>query len=404
MYRPIADITVESNSTGTETAEQRAAPAPTPRHADAASARASAPSAAKWYGLAFILVASTAWLRWLTDPLLGDASRFLPFILIVAICTYGGGIGPGVTSLASSSVVASLLFIDHPLSPTKADLFNLSLFVIEAGGIAFLTAALRRARDRANESVTRAEAVVRQRDQFVTRVSHEWRAPLNVLAGWTSQLQDRPHDPEFVARAAANMLRAIETQKRLVGDLLDYSRGSRGRLSIHPVRMLIATPIEASLDTVRQEAGAKHIELTLALADPGLRVWGDNQRLQQVFTNLLTNAIKFTPNGGRIVVRGQRTGDLVELVVEDNGAGIDPQMLQEVFEPFAQGHPARDTALGGLGLGLSITREIVLLHAGTIEASSAGPGRGSTFTVRLPVSAAVTDRSAGREAPGGLHR
>src|SRR5918996_2331357 len=221
------------------------------------------------------------------------------------------------------------------------------------------------------------------------RVSHEWRAPLNALAGWASQLKTRPNDPQFVARAAANMMRAIETQNRLVEDLLDYSRGSRGGLSIHPVRLLIATPIEASLEAVHQDAAAKNIELSFRLDDPGLRVWGDNQRLQQVFTNLLTNAIKFTPRGGRISVRGRRTDDLVEIQVEDSGAGIDPRELEAVFEPFSQGQPARDTALGGLGLGLSIAREIVLLHAGTIEAASAGPGRGSTFTVRLPVSAAV---------------
>src|SRR5206468_4731185 len=116
--------------------------------------------------------------------------------------------------------------------------------------------------------------------------------------------------------------------------------------------------------------------------------------------NLLTNALKFTAEGGRITVRGRRVADLVEIAVEDNGAGIDPHLLREVFEPFTQSHPARDTALGGLGLGLSITREIVLLHAGTIEASSAGPGRGSTFTVRLPVSAALTARTAGRDAVG----
>jgi len=353
-----------------------------------------------WYGIALLLVGATAWLRWLTDPIFGDVSRFLPFVLIVALSTYGGGIGPGATSLAASAVVAATLFVDHPLAPNKADLFNMALFVVEAGAIASLTEALRRARDRARELVARHEAAVRQRDQFVTRVSHEWRAPLNVLSGWTAQLGSRPHDPEFVARAAANMQRAVETQRRLVDDLLDYSRGSRGRLSIHPVRMLIATPLEASVDAVRHEAAAKNIELTLDLADPGMRVWGDNQRLQQVFTNLLTNSVKFTPAGGRVAVHGRRDGDLVEVAVEDNGVGIDNQRLHDVFEPFTQSHPARDGALGGLGLGLSISREIVALHAGTIEATSTGPGRGSTFIVRLPVSAAIADGNAGRPAAG----
>jgi signal transduction histidine kinase len=126
--------------------------------------------------------------------------------------------------------------------------------------------------------------------------------------------------------------------------------------------------------------------------DPGLRVWGDKQRLEQVFTNLLTNSIKFTAIGGRISVSGRRVGDKVEIQVTDTGVGIDPHLLQQVFEPFSQLRPKRDEALGGLGLGLSISRELVLLHAGSIEASSAGPGHGSTFTVMLPISAAVADK------------
>jgi signal transduction histidine kinase len=362
------------------------------KHDRSWSARRISAALGWWYAAALLLVGLTAWLRWLTDPVLGELSRFLPFVLVVAVCTYGGGLGPGIVSLALSACAGTFLFIDRPLEPTTADLFNLGLFVIQAGGVVFLTAALRRARDQAQSSAIRAQAAVRQKDQFVARVSHEWRAPLNVLAGWTSQLGSRPHDAEFVARAASNMKRAIETQQRLVQDLFDYSRGSRGRLSIHPVRLLITTPIEASFEAVRQEAAAKNITLTLGLDDPGLRVWGDNQRLQQVFINLLTNSIKFTPKGGRITVSGRRVDEKVEVQVEDNGAGIDVSLLQQIFEPFAQGLPARDEALGGLGLGLSITREIVLLHAGSIEASSAGQGRGSTFTVRLPVSAALADQ------------
>ena len=307
-------------------------------------------------------------------------------------------------SVLSSAAAATILFTDDPLSPSRLDVVNVLLFVIESGGIVFLVAALRGARDEALEAFKRSEATVRQREQFVSRVSHEWRAPLNVLAGWTSQLQSRPEDPRFVARAAANIKRAIEAQKRLVSDLLDYSRGSRGRLSIHPIRLLIAMPLEASFEAVREEAAAKDIDLTLALPDPGFRVWGDNQRLQQVFTNLLTNSIKYTQQGGRITVHARRVGDMVELAFEDNGAGIDPRLLHQVFEPFEQGEPARDVALGGLGLGLAIAREIVMLHAGTISASSAGLGCGSTFTVRLPASATVTEQSVPRDAPAGAHR
>jgi signal transduction histidine kinase len=399
MSSETEDSTGEAAHRQTADSASEAAHRQTVAKSDKSSSAGRISAGLGWYAAALALVGVTAWLRWLTDPFLGEVSRFLPFILVVAVCTYGGGIGPGVLSLGLSAFAGTYLFVNRPFMPTTVDLFNLGLFVIQAGGVAFLTAALRRARDQAQSSASRAQAAVRQKDQFVARVSHEWRAPLNVLAGWTSQLGSRPHDPEFVARAAANMMRAIETQQRLVQDLFDYSRGSRGRLSIHPVRLLIATPIEASFDAVRRDAAEKNIRLALELDDPGLRVWGDNQRLQQVFVNLLTNAIKFTPKGGRITVSGRRVDEKVEIQVQDNGAGIDANVLQNVFEPFAQAHAIRDEALGGLGLGLSITREIVLLHAGSIDASSAGPGHGSTFTVRLPVSAALADKGgADRDA------
>jgi signal transduction histidine kinase len=396
---------VESTSTGDDgrayPVERPSVDRPVERGARAYRARFGAATS---YGGAILLVGLIAWLRWLIDPILGEIARFLPFVVAVVVSTYSGGIGPGIMSVLLSTVVGTFLFVDEPLSRSRADLFNVGLFTIEASLIAALTGALRRARDQSYVLVSRAEVAVRQKDQLVTRVSHEWRAPLNVLAGWAAQLTARPYDPEFIARAAANMMRAIESQKRLVEDLLDYSRGSRGRLSIHPVRLLIVTPLEASLETVCQQAAAKNIDLTLRLEDSGLRVWGDNQRLQQVLTNLLTNSIKFTQRGGRITVRAHRTGDLVEVQVEDNGAGIDPRKLDAVFEAFSQGDRARDAALGGLGLGLSIAREIVLLHAGTIEAASPGPGLGSTFTVRLPVSAAVAGTSAAVETASDKRR
>ena len=378
---------MENNSTGNDGPPARQPPSSPPGHKSGWGHLLSPQSKGFWYGAAVVLVAAVAWLRLLADPILGELARFLPFVLVIAVCTYGGGLGSGALSITLSALVATYLFVNNPLMPTKGDLVNLTLFIVQAGGVVFLTAALRKARDAAQAAAVRSQAAMRQKDQFVVRVSHEWRAPLNVLAGWVAQLQNRPNDSDFVSRAATNMLRAVETQKRLVEDLLDYSRGSRGRLSIHPVRLLIATPIDASVDVVRNDAAAKQIDIVVDV-DPTLRVWGDNQRLQQVFTNLLTNAIKFTPERGRITVKSCRTGDTVEVDVEDTGVGINTHLLADVFEPFAQAHPARDAALGGLGLGLSISREIVLLHAGTIEASSAGPGRGSAFKVRLPVSAA----------------
>ena len=343
------------------------------------------------------MVALTTGLRWLADPVLGNLAHFLPFVPVVLIATYGGGLGPGLTSIALSAIAGVYLFVRDPvLSPQgRSDLWNVILFVAEAGIIAFLTAALRRARDEARASASRAETAARQREQFVMRVSHEWRAPLNALAGWVSQLRNRPDDVAFVRRAAASMAQAVETQTRLVEDLLDFSRGSRGKLSFQPVRLLIAIPLNVALDAIRDEAAKKAIDLRMELQAPGLRVWGDQQRLEQILTNLLSNAVKFTSSGGRITLRVLPAGDKVKIQVIDTGVGIDPRALPRLFEPFEQGDPDRDAALGGLGLGLAITRDLVLLHGGTVEASSEGPGRASVFTVRLPISAAVSSETAG---------
>ena len=376
---------VENMSPGIRASAGEAAHGQSPAKHDRNWSARRISAALGWYAAALLLVGMTAGLRWLTDPVLGELSRFLPFVLVVALCTYGGGLGPGVVSLVLSACAGTFLFINRPLMPTTADLLNLGLFVIQAGGVAFLTAALRRARDGAQSSASRAQAAVRQKDQFVARVSHEWRAPLNVLAGWTSQLGSRPHDAEFVARAASNMKRAIETQQRLVQDLFDYSRGSRGRLSIHPVRLLIATPIEASFEAVRQEAAAKHITLKLALDDPGLRVWGDNLRLQQVFINLLTNSIKFTPPEGKVIIRARPYDEQFALIsVIDTGFGIPVEDRQHVFERFYQSNHMQQSKMGGYGLGLSIAKLIVEQHGGIIDFESS-TDKGTTFFFTAPL-------------------
>ena len=348
-------------------------------------------AALKWYLGAAGLVGVTAALRWFAEPTLGELSRFLPFVLPIAVSTYGGGVGPGIFTTALSVVVGVSLFVSDPLlSPAgRNDLVNILLFLVQAGSVIFVTAALRRARDEARAAAARAEAAVRQKDHFITRVSHEWRAPANTIAGWVAQLRERPSDVQFVRRAAASLSRAVDLQMRIVTDLLDYARGSRGKLSIHPVRVALRSPMDAAIEAVREHASEKRVELVVDFDDPGVRVWGDAQRLQQIFTNLLGNGVKFTPAGGRVGVHVSRVDDRVSIQIADNGLGIVPRALPRVFEPFEQSEPSRDAVLGGLGLGLAITRELVLLHGGTIEAASEGAGRGSIFTVRLPISTAT---------------
>src|SRR5439155_6821521 len=240
-----------------------------------------------------------------------------------------------------SVVVGVSLFVsDSLLSPAgRNDLVNILLFLVQAGSVIFVTAALRRARDEARAAAARAEAAVRQKDHFITRVSHEWRAPANTIAGWVAQLRERPSDVQFVRRAAASLSRAVDLQMRIVTDLLDYARGSRGKLSIHPVRVALRGPMDAAIESVREHASEKRVELVVDFDDPGVRVWGDAQRLQQIFTNLLGNGVKFTPAGGRVTVHVSRVEDRVSIQIADNGLGIEPRALPRVFESFEQSEP-----------------------------------------------------------------
>ncbi len=343
---------------------------------------------------ATLLVAACAGLRWLADPVLGPLARFLPFVLAVTSSTYIGGPSVGFFSTALSVATGIVLFVGDPLASARGrDLLNVVLFLVQCAGIVALTDLLRRARNDARSAADRAAAAARARDDFIARVSHEWRTPLNAIMGWASQLRGRSEDSEFVRRAAASMMRASETQMRLINDLLEYSRDSRGAMSIQPARLLVSPQLKASIDGLRQLADDRGIHIDATLDPSAPRVWGDGVRLNQLFTNLIGNAIKFTPSGGRISIREHVVDGCVEITIQDTGMGIEASALPRLFSAFEQGNPTRDSALGGVGLGLAIARQIAQLHAGSVTAASDGPNLGSTFTVKLPIAVAERDPS-----------
>jgi PAS domain S-box-containing protein len=260
------------------------------------------------------------------------------------------------------------------------------------------------ARERAAR--TEAEEASRAKDEFIATLSHELRTPLNSVLGWARLLRMGKLDTSGMRRAVEAVERGATTQAQIVDDLLDMARIVRGqlRLDVRPVEMV--TVIEAAVDIVRPAAAAREIEVVTVLEPRAGVVAGDPGRLQQVVWNLLTNAIKFTPPGGRAEVRLARQGEAIEVSVRDTGPGIAPDFLPHVFERFRQADSSTTRAHGGLGLGLAIVRHIVEAHGGTVEAESAGAGQGSTFRVRLPVaqprpraSVAETPRSAPRSAP-----
>ncbi|MFT3926628.1 MAG: PAS domain S-box protein [Myxococcales bacterium] len=231
-----------------------------------------------------------------------------------------------------------------------------------------------------------AEDESRNKDEFVALVSHELRTPLSAILGWSALLRERGMERSLVERATRVIERNAQTQAQLVEDLLDMSRVLSGKLELDRQPLELESVLHSALDTVRPSADAKSIELSFAPAELSARVSGDARRLQQIFWNLLNNAIKFTPERGRVEI-GLRYADKVWVEIRDNGLGIDPAFLPHVFERFQQGQRSGERS-HGLGLGLALVKHLVELHGGSITAQSEGLGHGACFTVALPSVAA----------------
>jgi len=229
-----------------------------------------------------------------------------------------------------------------------------------------------------------AERANRIKDEFLAILSHELRSPLNPILGWTKLLQSRKLDPNKTAEALATIERNAKLQTQLIDDLLDIARILRGKLSLNADTVNLTFVIEAAIETVRTAAVAKSILIHPVLRNIG-QVSGDAVRLQQVVWNLLSNAIKFTPSGGRVEIRLERLGDQAQIIVTDNGKGINRDFLPHIFESFRQEDVSITRKYGGLGLGLAIVRHLIEAHGGTVSADSPGEGQGSTFTVSLPL-------------------
>jgi CheY-like chemotaxis protein len=235
------------------------------------------------------------------------------------------------------------------------------------------------------------------KDEFLATLSHELRTPLTTILSWAQILRSRKIGAEKTEHAIAVIERSAKDQGQLIDDLLDVSRIQAGKifLELRPIKLI--DYIEAALESVRSLAEAKSLSLQTEFDPSAGLIVGDSNRLQQVFRNLFTNAIKFTPPGGKITVRSRRTKDpdRLEVQVEDTGRGIKPQFLPYLFTRFSQEDSTTKRAFGGLGLGLSIVQDLVQMHGGTVTASSPGEGKGAVFTVSLPCMARQTRRESG---------
>jgi signal transduction histidine kinase len=248
----------------------------------------------------------------------------------------------------------------------------------------------------AEEARAQAEAANRTKDEFLATLSHELRTPLNAIAGWVHLLRAGRLDDATARRALETIDRNARIQAQLVADMLDVSRIVTGTLEVQMRPVAPAAILEAALETVQVAAEAKSIRVGLAVDPLTGPVLGDADRLRQLVWNLLANAIKFTPPGGRVDVALWREGTEAVLRVTDDGVGIARDFLPFVFEPFRQSDPSSTRSHGGLGLGLAIVRHLAQAHGGTVGAESAGLGLGAAFTLRLPLDgvSAATARPA----------
>jgi len=252
---------------------------------------------------------------------------------------------------------------------------------------------LRQAADEAN----------RLKDEFLATMSHELRNPLNVILGYselllrTEEIKASPH----LLRLSEALRRNAVAQSYLIRDLLELSRLRSGKLTLNSETVSLMTAINNAVETVRADAEAKDIAVDIGAPAEPLFVNGDLLRLEQIVWNLLTNAVKFTPDGGKVTVRLERENNQALLIVEDTGQGIEASFLPNVFEMFRQGDARASREHTGMGIGLALVQQLVKLHGGSVVAYSAGLGRGTRFTVSLPEKTEKTKRIALAPAPAG---
>ncbi|HVY25685.1 MAG TPA: ATP-binding protein [Polyangiaceae bacterium] len=236
----------------------------------------------------------------------------------------------------------------------------------------------------------------RRKDEFLAMLGHELRNPMAAIAG-ALEVMRRAQDASAAARAQAIIDRQAGQLARLVDDLLDVSRVSQGKIVLRPVVVNVATIVQNAVETTRSVTSARGHRVAIDV-EPGLFVTGDAARLEQMVTNLLTNAARYTDPGGDIRITARREGRENAITVEDNGIGIPPEMLSSIFDPFVQVAPAIDRPTGGLGIGLTLVKRLTELHQGRVEARSER-GRGSAFTLFLPATAALESTKDADAAP-----
>lgn len=315
----------------------------------------------------------------------------------VMLSSWLGGWGPGLlaTLFASVGLTYSNPAVGNLLSTESIHLLRLVEFIIVALLITFLNDRRRKAQIRAEMAQIEAEGANQSKDKFLATVSHELRTPLAAVIGWTKFLKTNEKDLTVRTKAIEVIERNANKQLQLIEDLLDTSQLTQGQFQLVTAPTDLARVAELAVDVVRPAIDAKGLQLRTHIEADGPRLIADERRLQQVIWNLLSNAIKFTPEGGMIKLVLKYTDSQAYIIVKDNGMGIESRLLPHVFERFRRGDLST-VKHGGLGLGLAIARDLVLLHGGTIEVNSRGVGQGTKFIIKLPLGNAWREFSVAK--------
>ena len=320
-----------------------------------------------------------------------DAGKFLLLGIAVLASAWFAGTGPALAATVLGALLGTFPHGEEPRSDAVVSI-HLALFVIQGLLLTAVVSELRAARRASDEQARVAqaarregEAANRMKDEFLATVSHELRTPLNAVLGWLHLLRTGKLDRETSTRGLETIERNVKLQAQLTGDLLDVSKALTGQLQLSPHPTTLGGAANQAVAAVESAAKAKGVAIDVSISEPLAVVLGDETRLRQIAWHLLSNAIKFTPRGGTVALSVDAAHGEARLTVRDSGSGIDPKFLPRIFGRFTQADSSPTRAAGGLGVGLSLVRELVELHGGEIEARNREHGAGAVFTARFPL-------------------
>jgi signal transduction histidine kinase/CheY-like chemotaxis protein len=323
------------------------------------------------------------------DYLIDDGALFLLLGMAVMASAWFAGTGPALAATVAGALLGAA---DQSGADSSAGYTRLALFVVQGLVLTAIISELRRARRIAEQRAGQAQAATREaesasrmKDEFLATISHELRTPLNAMLGWVHLLRTGKLDSQTSVRGLESIERNARLQSQLMGNLLDISKALTGRLQVESHPVPLGEVARQAMTSANPAALARAVNIVSDIADEPVAVLGDWSRLRQVVWHLVANALKFTPRGGSIGVMVHAEGHDAVLKVFDSGPGIDPEFLPRIFERFTQEDGSPTRTAGGLGVGLSLVRELVELHGGEIAAANRTDGSGAVFTASFPL-------------------